>query len=231
MAFSDRSTLILVAVIGLVGTLGAAAITNPSIFSTGGQAGPVGNAGQGEPGLALDPAAAAANPVKAITPPHAPEIQLNPSTQVWGEDTLILEIPAGEARSVDGRNLFASVMTFPQGDCRGPEYIAFTWQVRHPYPEGGDLEVRQLFQGGSTLRVAMGAMGSGQMDPCEVRIFKNNGLVPTLVELRYASAIDRENLTLDSDPPPAAEEGSGAEASIEPTVEAAVEAAVEETAK
>ena len=184
---SDRSTLIVVAVIGVIGSLGAAATPNPSLFVEGGRKA-ASEAGNSSESLGPD-REAAASPLKTITPPHALEIQLNQSTLVWGEDTKVLEIPPGEEKSVDGRDLFASVATFPQGNCRGPEYIAFTWQVRDPYPPSGDLEVREVFQGGSTQRIGMGAMGSGQMGPCAIRIFKNNGLETTKVELRYASAI------------------------------------------
>jgi hypothetical protein len=212
MASSERSTLILVAVIGVIGTLGAAAITNPSILIGEDKKGSAGDAGSGATPPSL---VAARSPIKGITPPHAREIRLNQSTEVWGENTKVLEIPPGEEREVDGRNLFASIATFPQGNCLGPEYIAFNWQVRDPYPEGGDLEVKQVFQGGSTVQVGMGAMGSGQMGPCEIRIFKNNGLVPTKVEIRYASAIDRDAMTFNASPEAAIEEAGVAEAAIE----------------
>ena len=74
--------------------------------------------------------------------------------------------------------------------CVGPVYIAYTWQVRDPYPQGGDLEITQMLQGGRQDEIAMGSMGAGNMSECDEHTFKNNGLGPIIVEVRYGTYVD-----------------------------------------
>lgn len=174
MSDSSNSTTIAitVAVIGLIGTLGAALIGNWGGEDSGEGAGP---------------------PPPPVTVPHAPAIEVNSATEMWGEDTKLIDLAPGARLSLDARNLYSASTTFPPGSCLGPEYVAYTWQVRDPYPQGGDLEILRAIPraGGRTEQIAMGAKGRGTMLPCDEHIFKNNGLQSMRVEVRYASAIEQ----------------------------------------
>jgi hypothetical protein len=76
----------------------------------------------------------------------------------------------------------------------GTGSVSITWLVRDPYPEGGDLAINNVLQGGSTEQVSFGNTGSLDMGGCSEFIFKNNGLKRLLVEVRYATTIDPETL-------------------------------------
>src|SRR4249919_1989931 len=111
---------------------------------------------------------------------------------MWGEQTKLLSLEPGQKIELDGRNLYSEATTYPQSSCSGPGYIVYTWQVRQPYPEGGDLEIRSIIPqgGGNTEQLAMGAMGKATMGPCGIHVFINRGLQPMKLELRYATAVD-----------------------------------------
>ncbi len=127
----------------------------------------------------------------ALTAPHAPPIELGQLTETWGEKTQLIQLEAGAEQEVDGRNLYAVQPTYPTGSCLGPEYIAYTWQIRSPYPAGGDLEIREIVQGGGSMQVGLGSMGKGTMGPCGLQVFQNHGLSKIQLELRYASALNK----------------------------------------
>jgi hypothetical protein len=140
------------------------------------------------------PVVTAAAPVaNTIVAPHAPPIELGQLTETWRESTKLIHLEAGEEKTIDARDLY--VLPYPGSEsisgCVGPAYVAYTWQVRSPWPQGGDLEIRQALQGGGSDQVGLGSMGRGTMSPCGQHVFKNNGLGPIQVEIRYVSALDK----------------------------------------
>jgi hypothetical protein len=165
LSATSNRVVVAVAVIGLVGTLGAALIANwDSIF---------GNADGG-----------------VTEGPHAPAIELNQIYTIWGEGTTEFSLQPGETETLRGLDLYADQAGFPLPSCAGPGFVAYTWQIRDPYPEGGELEIRSVLMGGATERVALGAVGAVTMGACEEHTFANNGTVPLLVEVRYATAAE-----------------------------------------
>ena len=183
--------LILVAVIGVVGSLGAAVISNWDKI--------VQHPSQQAQSTQTVPDGAPAQPAKTATPeapatlaaPHAPPIEVNNATQVWGENTRQFSLAPGQELTLDGRQLYATQATYPASGCAGAAYIPYTWQIRDPYPKGGDLQITSTVIGGGHDQVAMGSMGSASMGPCGQHTFKNNGLDPIRVEVRYATALEK----------------------------------------
>lgn len=190
MSNSSNTVVIVVAVIGLVGTLGAALITS---WDGPDGAPPANTAGAVDPGVAT--AGGVKDPPAPISTdaPHAPAIHVNSATDVWGEDTRLIGLAPGERATLDARNLYSNSPTFPVSGCAGPAVVIYTWQVRDPYPQGGDLEVLNMIPraGGRMEQVAMGARGRLEMGPCDEHVLKNNGLQPLRVEVRYATAMEQ----------------------------------------
>jgi hypothetical protein len=168
MAAENHRTIIVVAIIGLLGTLGGAVITNwDKMFP------------------ARTPSAA-----DNLVAPHAPPIEINQSFKIWGEDTIQMDLQPGGTKTLKAMELYANWATYPSSSCAGPGLVPYTWQVRVPYPRGGDLEIRRVLMGGSTEQVGLGSMGRATMGYCEEHTFKNNGTESIQVEVRYASAAD-----------------------------------------
>lgn len=177
MTTSSDRIVILVAVIGVIGTLGAAIIGNWDKL-----------AGlQPTNSVAQSPNSSTAASTLASDAPHAPPLDVGAGTPVWGEKTRLLALGPGASATLKGAELFTEQATYPVGGCAGPVAIAYTWQVRVPYPKGGDLEITAIRQGGGSDRVGLGSMGSGSMSICDEHTFKNDGLDPIIVEVRYAS--------------------------------------------
>jgi hypothetical protein len=147
-------------------------------------------------GAVAPPAPAPANapapaPATTLLAPHAPELDVAQGVQVWGEDTKLLSLAPGERVTLYGKDLFAdAVAVAGMGSCVGGAQIAYTWQVREPYPKGGDLEITSVVQGGSHPLQGRGSMGTGLMSACDEHTFKNNGLDPIKVEVRYGTYVD-----------------------------------------
>jgi hypothetical protein len=150
------------------------------------------NSGAAAPQAAAQgPGAAPTPPAPAPVAPHAPELNVAQGVRIWGEDTKLLSLSPGARITLTGKELFADVDAVSgMGSCLGPAYIAYTWQVREPYPKGGDLEITGLVQGGSHPLEGRGSVGAGQMGACDEHTFKNNGLDPIKVEVRYGTYID-----------------------------------------
>jgi len=164
---ASSKTVITVSLIGLAGTLGAAVISNwDRIFH------------QTQATISSPP----------LVAPHAPAIEENTQEYtLWGEETKLLALGPGEKTVLKGMDLYSSRPTYPEGGCAGNTIVFYTWQVREPYPQGGDLEIRSMVQGGREDQVGLGAMGKGAMTPCGEHIFQNNGLQPMKIEVRYTS--------------------------------------------
>lgn len=122
--------------------------------------------------------------------PHAPPIEINQRFQMWEEQTMQFVLEPGDARDLEGMELYTTPATYPRSSCAGPGFVPYTWQIRDPYPGGGDLEIRQHLMGGTTEQVGLGSMGRATLGFCGIHTFKNNGVQPILVEVRHASAAD-----------------------------------------
>jgi len=183
---------ITVAVIGLTGTLGAALI-NSGALKRATPAGAVQNQADDPP---PDNTAAAAEDRTRFAP-HAPEIEVGAQMQTWGEQIKTLTLEPSKNAELRAQELYTHATTFPELSCAGPGQVIYSWQVRQPYPEGGDLEIRATVprSGGNTVQVAMGARGRGEMGGCDEHFFFNRGLQPMIVEVRYVSAISDEAST------------------------------------
>jgi hypothetical protein len=179
-ATSDR-VIIIAAVIGVTGTLGAAVISNWDKL-TGARSAIVAPPPPPDQAQTNTP-----TPLPALDVPHAQPLDVAGGTLVWGEKTKLLTLAPGDSVMLKGADLFTEQMTYPVGGCAGPVSIAYTWQIRDPYPQGGDLEITAAVQGGGSQKVGMGSMGAGSMSICDEYTFKNNGLDQIKVEVRYAS--------------------------------------------
>src|SRR5687767_4522267 len=134
MRTSDKIAIV-VAIIGLTGTIIGALISSGYFKSepTGGPGNAIGNISENLAGAD-----------KPQFAPHAPEIQVGTSEVTWGEDVMLVEIEAGKRHELEAEKLYSEATTFPPPSCIGPAFIVYTWQVREPYPEGGDLEIRSV---------------------------------------------------------------------------------------
>lgn len=217
MRTSDKIA-ILVAIIGLAGTIIGALIASGYFKSEppGGPGNEIKNLSENLVGTD-----------KPKFAPHAPEIQVGTSEVSWGEDTMLVEIDAGKRYELEAQKLYSEATTFPPSSCRGPGFIVYTWQVREPYPEGGDLEIRSIIPqaGGPTELKARGAMGRTIMSPCGIDYLVNRGLQPIKVELRYATAVDPSAVEYDSGEAPTAAEDVEVAQNIDVVAEAAENAA------
>jgi hypothetical protein len=116
MAAENHRTIIVVAIIGLLGTLGGAVITNwDKMFP--------------------DRTPSAADNLVA---PHAPPIEINQSFKLWGEDTIQMDLQPGGTKTLKAMELYANWATYPSSSCAGPGLVPYTWQVRVPYPRRFD---------------------------------------------------------------------------------------------
>lgn len=175
MAKSESRIVIIVALITLVGTLGAAIIANwETLFPP-----------TSSPGRDTEPPV-----VRSPLAPHAPSIEINQRYTVWGEQMMQFYLEPGESKTIKGMELYAHVATYPVPSCAGPGFVPYTWRIRQPYPQGGDLEIRRVLMGGSTEQVGVGSVGRANMGYCGEHTFQNNGIEKIYVELRYASAAD-----------------------------------------
>jgi hypothetical protein len=124
----------------------------------------------------------------ASEPPHAPPIENTFGTQLFDEQLLVLSVASGEEKVLRVMDLWSAPEGMP-ADC-ATAFLAFTWQVRDPYPKGGeDLEFRRVIPmgDGRTEAFAGGATGSSSIGYCdEITVF-NTSLVDYRVEIRYAS--------------------------------------------
>lgn len=124
----------------------------------------------------------------AINTPHAPSIEINQRYLIWEERTMQFRLEPGEIKILKGMELYSQVATYPESTCAGPGFIPYTWQIRVPYPQGGDLEIRRVLMGGKMEQVGLGSIGRGTLSYCGEHTFKNNGTYEIVVEVRYASA-------------------------------------------
>ncbi|WP_335966368.1 hypothetical protein [Galbibacter sp. PAP.153] len=125
--------------------------------------------------------------------PHAPKIEINQIYTIWGEKLMQFYLKPGKSKTIKANELYEYIATYPEPSCAGPGFVVYTWQIRQPYPKGGDLEIRRTLQGGMTEQVSMGSTGKETMGYCQEHVFKNNGGEKIYVEIRYASAANLNN--------------------------------------
>jgi hypothetical protein len=127
-------------------------------------------------------------PTKTPEPPHAPMIKNNFGTPLYDEQLILLTIASGEKKILKVQDLWSAPLGTPVSCASG--FIAFTWLVRDPYPEGGeDLEFHRIVPmgGGRTEVFAHGATGASSIGYCDELTIFNTSLVDYRVEIRYAS--------------------------------------------
>jgi hypothetical protein len=115
-------------------------------------------------------------------------IKNNFGTTLYDEQLLLLTIASGEKKVLKVQDLWSAPLGTPVSCASG--FIAFTWRVRDPYPEGGeDLEFQRIVPmgGGRTEVFERGATGASSIGYCDELTIFNTSLVDYRVEIRYAS--------------------------------------------
>jgi len=123
-----------------------------------------------------------------VDAPHAPAITA--SGDLYDEQLTSAVLGAGQTVSYPVANLWSA----PEGlvpDCASA-YLAFTWIVRSPYPDGGDeLQIEHLIPqgGGRTEVIADGSAGEASIGYCDELILVNLDVEDYQVELRHAAGV------------------------------------------
>jgi hypothetical protein len=136
--------------------------------------------------LPLDSNATATMP----PPPHAPEIGNTFGVPLYDEHQQLITIQPGEQYTLKVMETWSA----PEGaapSCASG-FMALTWMVRDPYPDGGgDLQLLRLIPmgDGRTEAFTGGAQGSTSVGYCEEIYLLNNSLQEYRVEIRYASGL------------------------------------------
>jgi len=121
-------------------------------------------------------------------PPPAPTLQADDGVRLWNEDTFQFQLEPSEIREVRGMELYESLMLSGEQGCVGPGYVVYSWQVRDPYPTGGEITISRTLQGGLEDKLATGTSGQVNLGWCSVHRLKNTSINPITVQVRYASA-------------------------------------------
>lgn len=124
------------------------------------------------------------------TPPHAPPIQIQFEAELFAEQVMIVTVKSGEKVTLKVMDLWDAPLGAPT-DCVNA-FVAFSWIVRDPYPEGGeDLEFRNVvpMAGGRTQTLASGSTGKSHIGFCDELTLFNKGLQDYRIEIRYASGL------------------------------------------
>jgi len=120
--------------------------------------------------------------------PHAPPINNTTGQPVYDEKTLVLDLKPGERAPLKVMELWSAPVGLAPSCASG--FFLLTWQVREPYPNGGDeLLIEEVMprSDGRTQPIGRGANGSITLGYCAEVFVVNNSLTPYLVELRHAS--------------------------------------------
>ena len=121
-------------------------------------------------------------------PPPAPTLQADNGVRLWNEDTFQFQLEPSEIREVRGMELYEALMVSVEQACVGPGYVVYSWQVREPYPTGGEITITRTLQGGLEDKLATGSSGQVNLGWCSVHRLKNTSINPINVQVRYASA-------------------------------------------
>jgi len=120
-------------------------------------------------------------------PPHAPSLEDVVEGPIAFDRTRLLTIEPGQELPLDARDLYpeVEVPASPVVSCVDEGVLAYSWQVRSPYPNSGELLILTELRG-ARLTVGEGESGSGLAGPCTAFVFVNQSLDTYQVELRYA---------------------------------------------
>jgi hypothetical protein len=124
------------------------------------------------------------------TPPHAPTIENTFGVPLYDEQRQVLTIEAGGKVTLSMMELWNAPIGAEVSCANG--FLALTWMVRVPYPDGGeDLELHRLIPmgGGRTEKFAGGSSGSATVGYCDEITLFNVSLTDYVVEIRYASGM------------------------------------------
>jgi len=129
-------------------------------------------------------------PEPTPTPPHAPEFGEN----VRNVRTMLITVEPGQEVTVFGQELYAEVEVpaSPPVSCIDAEVLAYSWQIRDPYPNSGELRIERPLQG-NRLELGSGESGSSFAGPCTEFIFINGSLDTYRIEFRYGANVDAFN--------------------------------------
>ena len=121
--------------------------------------------------------------------PPAPELAPMPDGyQRFGEQRQLVQLAAGEEKAIGGFDLWSAPAGTEPSCATG--LIAFSWQVREPYPGGDQFEVRtEIPRNDQTELLGSGASGTATIGWCSSIILRNLNLEPIRVELRFASEL------------------------------------------
>ncbi len=135
-----------------------------------------------QPGGSPDPA------VTTPQAPHAPPIDNNIGQPMYDENVMVFDLKPGERLPLTVTDWWSAPAGLAPSCANG--FVLLTWQVREPYPTGGDdLLIEGVIprSGGRTAPLGRGSYGSIRLDYCDEISVINNSLTTYLVELRYAS--------------------------------------------
>lgn len=126
-------------------------------------------------------------PEPTATPPHAPSIDSLIEGNKYTEDTILITVQPGEEVTVYGGDMYAvvEILASPPVSCINETAMAFSWQVRDPYPGGDELEIVYPYRG-TRLEVGAGESGTAYAGPCTELVFINHSLETYQIEIRYA---------------------------------------------
>jgi len=122
--------------------------------------------------------------------PHAPRINNITGQPEYDEKAMMLDLKPGERQPLKVMELWSGPVGLEPSCASG--FLLLTWQVREPYPIGGeDLLIEKIIprSNGRTEPAGRGSNGSIMLGYCDEASIINNGLTPYLVELRYASGM------------------------------------------
>jgi hypothetical protein len=120
--------------------------------------------------------------------PHAPPVVNTTGQPVYDEKVMVLHLIPGERASLKVMELWSAPVGMEPSCASG--FFLLTWQVREPYPNGGEeLLIERVMprSDGRTEPVGHGSNGSASLGYCDEAFVVNNSLTPYLVELRHAS--------------------------------------------
>lgn len=126
---------------------------------------------------------------EVVVAPHAPAVEVADGP-LYDEQVMVLHIAAGGSETVDVMGLWSGPEGLVPSCANG--FLAFSWIVRSPYPDGDDdLEIRHLIPRGDgrTEQLASGATGSATIGYCDELTFVNTATEEYQVEVRFASGV------------------------------------------
>jgi len=122
--------------------------------------------------------------------PHAPPIENTTGQPIYDERVMVINLDPGARHELKVMDLWSAPVGL-EPSCAGGFFL-LTWQVRQPYPEGGqDLLIETVvpMSDGRLVPRGTGASGSATLGWCDEGFVVNNGTAPYTVELRHASGV------------------------------------------